>query len=177
MVLNSLNGEYIEGSLAALGQGGRFVEIGKLGIWRRGAVGEVRPDVAYYVFDLGEAMALTRRCTAGCGRRLGRNCEQDRLHALAYTIYPAAETVAAFRYMQQARQVGKVVLSFAAPRAVELTAAGSYLVTGGLGALGLEIAQQLVADGARQVVLAGGTGSRLRRSRRCWWNWPKPASR
>ncbi len=36
----------------------------------------------------------------------------------------------------------------------------SYLITGGLGALGLEVAQQLVADGARRLLLVGRRGVR-----------------
>ena len=158
VVLNSLNGAYIDGSLAALGQGGRFVEIGKLGIWSLEAVAEVRPDVAYYAYDLGEATAADPTLYGRLWEAVGAELRAGRLHPLAQTVYPAVETVAAFRCMQQAKHVGKIVVSFVAPRAVELMAAGSYLVTGGLGALGLEIAQQLVAAGARQVVLAGRHG-------------------
>ncbi len=33
VVLNSLNGDFIEQSFGVLAQGGRFVEIGKIGIW------------------------------------------------------------------------------------------------------------------------------------------------
>jgi acyl transferase domain-containing protein/acyl carrier protein len=39
-----------------------------------------------------------------------------------------------------------------------LTSAGSYLITGGLGALGLQVAQQLVADGAKYLILTGRRG-------------------
>ena len=60
--------------------------------------------------------------------------------------------------MQQAKQVGKVVLSFAQPEPLTLHADGTYLITGGLGGLGLQIAQQLVADGARHLVLTGRRG-------------------
>ena len=60
--------------------------------------------------------------------------------------------------MQQAKQLGKVVLTFAAPAPVTLHAAATYLITGGLGGLGLQIAHQLVADGARHLVLTGRRG-------------------
>jgi len=42
--------------------------------------------------------------------------------------------------------------------AVVLDPEASYLVTGGLGALGLEVAQQLVADGARRLLLVSRRG-------------------
>ena len=91
VVLNSLNGEYIASSLAALGQGGRFVEIGKLGIWPVARMGEVRPDVTYYAFDLGEALAqeagLQQRLWAGILEQLAGG----KLHALPYTTFAACE--------------------------------------------------------------------------------------
>lgn len=43
-------------------------------------------------------------------------------------------------------------------RQLVLSNAGSYLITGGLGALGLQVAQQLVADGAKYLILTGRRG-------------------
>jgi NAD(P)-dependent dehydrogenase (short-subunit alcohol dehydrogenase family)/acyl carrier protein len=58
--------------------------------------------------------------------------------------------------MAQARHVGKVVLVPAQARVpVELRADAAYLVTGGMGALGLHAARWLVDHGARHLVLAG----------------------
>ena len=158
VVLNSLNGDFIERSFAALGQGGRFVEIGKLGIWSQEKVAQSRPDVAYYPFDLGEALTgdptLQRRLWQGIMPAL----VAGQLRPLPQTVFPVQETLAAFRYMQQAKQVGKIVVTFAEPTSATLHTDASYLITGGLGALGLQLAQQLVADGARQLVLTGRHG-------------------
>jgi NADPH:quinone reductase-like Zn-dependent oxidoreductase len=46
VVLNSLNGDFIPKSLAALADGGRFVEIGKIDIWTAEQMAAARPDVA-----------------------------------------------------------------------------------------------------------------------------------
>ncbi|MCB0207975.1 MAG: SDR family NAD(P)-dependent oxidoreductase, partial [Anaerolineae bacterium] len=43
-------------------------------------------------------------------------------------------------------------------RAIELQQSGSYLITGGLGALGRQVAQQLAAAGAGHLILAGRGG-------------------
>jgi NAD(P)-dependent dehydrogenase (short-subunit alcohol dehydrogenase family)/aryl carrier-like protein len=48
---------------------------------------------------------------------------------------------------------------------VRLREDGSYLITGGLGALGLEVAQQLVTDGARRLLLVGRGGVATERQR------------
>ena len=48
VVLNSLShDEYIPRSLALLKQGGRFIEIGKRGIWTHAQMHSARPDVMY----------------------------------------------------------------------------------------------------------------------------------
>jgi myxalamid-type polyketide synthase MxaB len=59
--------------------------------------------------------------------------------------------------MQQGKHMGKVVVSMpqVAQREVSLQGEGSYLITGGLGALGLKTAQWMVEQGARHLVLTG----------------------
>ena len=72
--------------------------------------------------------------------------------------FPASEAVAAFRHMAQARHIGKIVLVFdtaSRPAAEQgIRAERTYLVTGGLGALGMSVARSMVEAGARHVVLA-----------------------
>ena len=64
------------------------------------------------------------------------------------------DAVSAFRYMAQARHVGKVVLR--QPYVdLHITPEGTYLIAGGLGGLGLSCAKWLVGRGARHLVLAG----------------------
>ena len=66
--------------------------------------------------------------------------------------------------MARARHIGKVVITqtgdgvesaVARPAAPLIDADASYLVTGGLGALGLHVAKWLVDRGARNLLLAG----------------------
>ena len=59
--------------------------------------------------------------------------------------------------MQQTRHVGKIVLTLGENSTVRGDA--SYLVTGGLGGLGLKVADYLVSAGARHLVLAGRSGA------------------
>ena len=60
-----LNGPAVERSFAVLKHGGRFVEIGKLGIWTAQEAAERRPDAKYFTFELGEVIA---RDPAACLR-------------------------------------------------------------------------------------------------------------
>src|SRR3546814_19628244 len=82
---------------------------------------------------------------------------QGVLHPLPYQEFDANEIVGAFRYMQQARQIGKIVITYrngirgaqaqAAARAQQAALAlpedATYLVTGGLSGFGLRTAQWL----------------------------------
>ena len=74
-----------------------------------------------------------------------------RRHRLPVEIYPLAEARTAFRRMQQARHIGKIVLQM--PNPLKPREDRSYLITGGLGALGLHTAAYLAQLGAGDIVL------------------------
>ncbi|MGQ4807007.1 hypothetical protein NKDENANG_00345 [Candidatus Entotheonellaceae bacterium PAL068K] len=68
-------------------------------------------------------------------------------------------------YRQGVRHVARlrrwrpaVSVPSASTQSPEMQATASYLITGGLGALGLQVARQLVDDGARHLVLSGRRG-------------------
>ncbi len=77
---------------------------------------------------------------------------------LAELLEPDAEDQLAFRKGRRhgARLMAATPKGYAAP--VSLSEAGSYLVTGGLGALGLLVARWLVEKGARHLILSGRQG-------------------
>ncbi len=159
VVLNSLNGEFIDKSFDVLAQGGRFVEIGKLGIWEPQQVTAHRPDAEHYPFDLGEVTAEDPSVITSMLTEVMRGFEDETLAPMPQTLFPVNDVANAYRYMQQARQIGKVVLTFATETLPVIREDGSYLVTGGLGGLGLQVAQHLADSGARHLVLAGRSGA------------------
>ena len=55
VVLNSLSGAFIDASLGLLGEGGRFVEIGKTDIRGADDIAAAHPGVVYQAYDLGVA--------------------------------------------------------------------------------------------------------------------------
>jgi myxalamid-type polyketide synthase MxaB len=157
VVLNSLNGEFITKSFEALATGGRFVEIGKIGIWDANQVKQHRPDAQYFPFDLGNVAKENPNLIVQIMDSLGRQFERGYLKPLPHKVFDLEQVVEAFRYMQQGKHIGKVVVSM--PQAVERQASiqpeGSYLITGGLGALGLKTAKWIVEEGAKHLVLTG----------------------
>ncbi len=157
VVLNSLAGDFIARSLSALAPGGRFVEIGKTDVWGPEKVRQLRPDVSYQVFALDER---TLREPAAVGERLGEMLSaftDGGLQPLPKRVFPIREAASAFRHMAKARHTGKLIVSQPAPTA-GLRADATYLITGGLGGLGLHVARWLSEQGARHLVLLGRRG-------------------
>ena len=152
VVLDSLAGPFVDASLRLLPSGGRFVEMGKTDIRDSQQVAAAYPGIDYQAFDLtnvdphriqemlNEILALLH---------------QGILQPLPVTTWQLGRAREAFRYMSQARHVGKVVLTVAAP----LDAAGTVLVTGAGGVLGGLVARHLVVVyGVRRLLLVGRRG-------------------
>ncbi|NER45701.1 MAG: SDR family NAD(P)-dependent oxidoreductase [Symploca sp. SIO1A3] len=152
VLLNSLAGNFIDKSFDILAEEGRFLEIGKLGIWDKQKLQELRPDVAYFPFDLGE---MDGAKISAMLLELMTIFKEGKLQPLPLKTFPITKFVDAFRYMQQAKHIGKVVLNFQNPEPCLVRQDSSYLIAGGLGALGLKAAQLLVEQGAKHLVLTG----------------------
>jgi acyl transferase domain-containing protein/NADPH:quinone reductase-like Zn-dependent oxidoreductase len=160
VVLNSLAGAFVDASFRCLASGGRFLEIGKRDVWTGERAEAERPDATYLPYDLGAEAERTPVLFAGLMRRLVRRLGAGDLTPLPVEAYPFARTGDAMRTMAQARHIGKLAIEIAPGRQGQLTLSGTatYLITGGLGGLGLETAAWLVAAGARTLVLTGRRG-------------------
>jgi len=131
--------------------------MGKRDVRSAAEVARERPDVVYHTFDLGDVAVRNPAFIAGLLNELSDSLESGALRPLPTKYWPIAEVVSAFRHMAQAKHTGKIVLvnEGAIPAFQSLRADGSYLITGGLGALGLATAQWMVARGAKHLVLIG----------------------
>ncbi|MEL7313726.1 MAG: SDR family NAD(P)-dependent oxidoreductase, partial [Cyanobacteria bacterium J06559_3] len=111
VVFNSLSGEFIPKSLSVLQPTGRFIEIGKRDIWTTEQVAVVQPQVAYHVVDLMSLAHTSPQQVKAMLVNLTQAFETKRLHPLPRRVFPITAAVSAFRYMQRAEHVGKIVLS------------------------------------------------------------------
>ncbi|MBF0099980.1 MAG: SDR family NAD(P)-dependent oxidoreductase [Desulfobacterales bacterium] len=152
IVLNSLTGELIPKSLDVLHTNGRFVEIGKIGIWDQQQVNEKRPDISYFSFDLGDISRQHPELIASMFNALSKGFENGSLSPIHHKVFSIRESVSAFRYMAQAKHIGKVVISL---NERLFSSDAAYLITGGLGALGLKLAEWMISEGARHLILMG----------------------
>ncbi|MEL6938588.1 MAG: SDR family NAD(P)-dependent oxidoreductase [Cyanobacteria bacterium J06598_1] len=161
VVLNSLSGEFIEKSVSVLAQQGQFLEIGKRDIWSAQQMSVARPDVDYHVIDLMSVAHDRPQQIQTMLQTLKQQFEAEQLTPIQHQSFPIAKAPQAFRHMQQAQHIGKIVLDIATPDyatkapSLNITAEGTYLITGGTGGLGLATAKWLVEEGARHVALLG----------------------
>jgi acyl transferase domain-containing protein len=132
VVLNSLAGEFIPTSLGLLRSNGRFIEIGKSGILTREQIAQLTNGIVYSAFDLIDVAmnhpALYRTMFLDTVERVAKGG----LTPLARKDFAATDAIAAFRFMAQARHIGKIVISMAqtpvpagAPAANSLGVAGA----------------------------------------------------
>jgi NADPH:quinone reductase-like Zn-dependent oxidoreductase/short-subunit dehydrogenase/acyl carrier protein len=158
VVLNSLTGEFVSKSLLVLASGGRFIELGKRDIRSTDDVARLRPDVSYQSFDLADIAAKEPAHIEMMFKELLALLAGGALESLPTRNWPFTEAARAFRHMAQAKHIGKIVLTHEArPSSLKLRADGCYLVTGGLGALGLQTARWMGSHGAGHIVLVGRT--------------------
>ena len=150
----------IEASLGALSAGGHFVEIGKAGIWSAEQVAAVRPDVHYHHFDLVQLWNDDPPFIKAMLSDLMARFARSEIQTLPVHSFPVAKTTDAFRFMANAKHIGKIVVNWepaVSPAAFD--EGGCYLVTGGLSGVGLLTAQWMVGKGARHLVVASRSGA------------------
>lgn len=130
IVFNCLTGEFIPKSISVLAATGRFVEIGKLGIWQAIQVKQLKPNAAYFNFDLLQVTQQQPDLIASMLRQLIEKFKIGELQPLPCKLFPVERVVDVFRYMQQAKHIGKIAIAYHSP---SVRSDGTYLITGGLG--------------------------------------------
>lgn len=178
VVLNSLPGDAIEASLKSLAAYGRFVEIGKIDIYADRPIGlsPFQDNLSYTAVDLDRLFRQRPQVAAKMLAEIADRFEQGVYEPLNITLFPIEKIVSAFRFMSQRKNIGKIVVTIApvataggerdssvgssvstvAPthsKQFSIRPDSSYLITGGLGALGLQTARWLAKQGAGGVVL------------------------
>jgi acyl transferase domain-containing protein/NADPH:quinone reductase-like Zn-dependent oxidoreductase/acyl carrier protein len=171
IVLNSLAGEAMRKSLSVLQRFGRFLEIGKRDFLENSKLGlqDFNRCLSYFAIDIGEMIMWDRERVTQVLHEVAERFEQGIYRPLPYRPFALSQIVDAFRYMQQSRHIGKIVVSMQDQYASvqqspiaqvsKFRADASYLITGGLRGFGLKTAQWMVEHGARHLVLVGRSGA------------------
>ncbi len=160
IVLNSLTGALAEKTLSIVSKGGCFLEVGKRNTLAADVVKRIRPDVRHFVYDFGEVAATDPSLVPALLTEMLESLTTGEMSPLPVTEF--SDPKEAFRYMAQARHIGKVVVlrgdTADTNGPLRLNRDATYLISGGYGALGLLFAEMLVDRGARHLVLIGRNG-------------------
>ncbi|MGN9788878.1 beta-ketoacyl synthase N-terminal-like domain-containing protein [Nonomuraea sp. ZG12] len=155
IVLNALAGELTDASLRLLHGGGMFLEMGKTDVRDPAELARDHPDVNYQAFVTGDA--APERLTEILAETTGL-IEDGTLAMPPMRVWDVRRAPEAFRFMSQARHVGKIVLTVPPGREP-----GTVLITGGTGTLGGLVARHLAATGrATRLVLTSRSGPAAR---------------
>lgn len=190
VVLNSLSDEKLQASVRALGSHGRFLEIGKYDLSQNNPLGmsAFLKNIAFHgilldaLFVTGDNVPLIiKGQKEEVARLVTDGIKSGAVRPLKSEIFERDRVEQAFRYMASGKHIGKVIVKIrdeefksgkpivvhkperllvkALPR-TSFHPLKSYIITGGLGGFGLELAYWLVQRGAKNVVLTSRTGPR-----------------
>ncbi|WP_081290200.1 sulfolipid-1 biosynthesis phthioceranic/hydroxyphthioceranic acid synthase, partial [Mycobacterium asiaticum] len=165
IVLNSLTGAAQRAGLELLAFGGRFVEIGKADVYGNTRLGlyPFRRGLTFYYLDLALMSVLQPQRVRELLKTVFQLTADGVLAAPQTTHYPLADASNAVRAMSNAEHTGKLLLDMprtgrssvvVPPEQVPVFRSdGAYIITGGVGGLGLYFASKMSAAGCGRLVL------------------------
>lgn len=168
-VLNSLAGDFIPKNFSVLKTFGRYMEIGKVDVYGNSKIGlePLRNNISFFVIDLAQHLQSKPAYVAKMFSDLEALFYDQSYVPLPNEVFPITEVVEAFRFMAAGKHIGKNVLDFDVP-VIEIgqpteeghrfRSDGTYLITGGAGGFGLELAGWMMANGARSFALMSRSG-------------------
>uniref|UniRef100_A0A4W6CE03 Coiled-coil domain containing 57 n=1 Tax=Lates calcarifer TaxID=8187 RepID=A0A4W6CE03_LATCA len=176
VVLNSLAEEKLQASIRCLARHGRFLEIGKYDLSNNSPLGMALflKNVAFHGILLDALFEEGNQEWEEVSQLLKEGIMGGVVQPLKTTVFKSNQVEEAFRYMAQGKHIGKVLLqvregcsssscfplSLPAISRTFCVPSHSYIITGGLGGFGLELAQWLMERGARKLVLTSRSGIR-----------------
>lgn len=172
-VLNSLSEKKLIASVRCLRRGGVFLEIGKFDIFNNSNLGmrlfekgiTFRTIFADRLHEMPTEMKIIHD-------RIQTDLERGIIRPLPSTAFAVDDVEKAFRYLSTAKHIGKVLLQIRESEHNALTSSlkilpkivcdpeSVYVLVGGLGDFGLELADWLVMRGAQNLVLNSRCGAK-----------------
>ncbi|CAG9791214.1 unnamed protein product [Diatraea saccharalis] len=171
LVLNSLSDEKLHASVRCLSYRGRFLEIGKFDISNNTPIGmyfflketSFHGIMLDYIFD--QSFDFRQRLQ----NLLLSGIESGAVRPLTYCTFEKNQVETAFRYMAAGKHIGKVIIKIRdeersykiIPVLIPRYTCNEefvYVIVGGLGGFGLELADWLILRGARKVLLTSRRG-------------------
>ncbi|XP_052896146.1 fatty acid synthase-like [Anopheles moucheti] len=171
-VLNSLSEEKLQASIRCLAKGGHFLEIGKYDMMKDSklAMTLFQKGLTFTAVLVDLMFQEKRELLQALHKLIVEDISKGIIQPLPTTVFQAHEIEQAFRYLATAKHIGKVVLKIRdneddlasvplsyLPR-VYCNPEQSFVIAGGLGGFGLELADWLIVRGCRKLLLSSSRG-------------------
>ncbi|XP_049277914.1 fatty acid synthase-like [Anopheles funestus] len=171
-VLNSLSEEKLQASIRCLAKGGHFLEIGKYDMMKDSklAMTLFQKGLTFTAVLVDLMFKEKRELLQTIHKLIMKDLSKGIIKPLPTTVFQAHEIEQAFRYLATAKHIGKVVLKIRdneddlasvpisyLPR-VYCNSEQSFVIAGGLGGFGLELADWLIIRGCRKLLLSSSRG-------------------
>uniref|UniRef100_A0A182TXQ0 Enoyl reductase (ER) domain-containing protein n=1 Tax=Anopheles melas TaxID=34690 RepID=A0A182TXQ0_9DIPT len=171
-VLNSLSEEKLQASIRCLARGGHFLEIGKYDMMKDSklAMTFFQRGITFSAVLVDLLFQEKRDLLLELHKLIMKDISKGIIQPLPTTVFQAHEIEQAFRYLATAKHIGKVVLKIRdneddlasvpisyLPR-VYCNPEQSFVIAGGLGGFGLELADWLIIRGCRKLLLSSSRG-------------------
>ncbi|KZM50189.1 type I polyketide synthase [Labrenzia sp. OB1] len=167
VVLNSLFGEAMERSIEVLKPFGRFLELGKRDYYGNTRIGlrPFRQNLTYFGIDADQLLTRQPKLAVDLFVKLVELFEDGTLRPLPHRVFEADDVVDAFRLMQQAGHIGKIVIrppqvpaSVPAATDIAFDSDAVYVIAGGFGGFGAALLNRLADHGARNLAVLSRRG-------------------
>lgn len=176
LVLNSLAEEKLQASIRCLGLNGRFLEIGKFDLNQNSPLGMsvFLKNTSFHGILLDSVMEGDDDMINEVVGLVAAGIKNGAVRPLPTSVFNDQQIEQAFRFMASGKHIGKVVIKVRDEEkqnnvqpAVKLINAisrtymhkeKSYILVGGLGGFGLELANWMVSRGAKKIVLTSRSG-------------------
>lgn len=189
LVLNSLAAHQLQASVRCLAIGGRFLEIGKVDLSNNSPLGMslFLKNTTFHGILLDALFDSNSWEKQEVKRLITEGIENGAVRPLPNTVFSEHQVEQAFRFMASGKHIGKVLLKIrdeesrkaqqpatktvtAIPRTY-MNPDKSYVLVGGLGGFGLELANWLILRGAKNIVLTSRSGIKTGYQSLCIRRW------
>lgn len=170
-VLNSLSEDKLAASVRCLGRNGVFLEIGKFDIMTNSKLdmGTFAKEIQFRAV-FADSLIFMPKEREVLHKMIDRDLKNGLIQPLNSTVFQVNELEKAFRYLSTGKHMGKVLIKVREnensiesvpmrvfPRA-NCDSHMVYIICGGLGGFGLELADWLILRGCRTLVLSSRNG-------------------
>ncbi|KAJ8026449.1 Fatty acid synthase [Holothuria leucospilota] len=187
LILNSLAGKKLDASLRCLSKNGRFLEIGKYDLSQNRLLGAsiFLKNTSFHGIHVDHILQKGNTEWLQVYDLMQKGLRNGVVQPIARTVFSPDEVENAFRFMAQGKHIGKVLIKVKPEetattplwKSIPVKSRSSphpkkvYVIVGGLGGFGLELADWLILRGCMKLVLSSRSGITTGYQRRCISRW------